>query len=79
MWDATTEIVLDAPLRLLPGQVLYVYHITPWSTNELKLQPIPAARPGLFFEGCFCMLFIQRGREKSAKGTYPEIISSSKH
>ena len=22
MWDATTEIVLDAPLRLLPGQVL---------------------------------------------------------
>jgi hypothetical protein len=30
---------------------------------------------GLFF----CVLFIQRGREKSAKGAYLEISSSSKH
>jgi hypothetical protein len=27
----------------------------------------------------FCVLFIQRGREKSAKGAYLEISSSSKH
>ena len=27
----------------------------------------------------FCVLFIQRGREKSAKGAYLEIRSSSKH
>jgi hypothetical protein len=27
----------------------------------------------------FCALFIQRGREKSAKGAYLEISASSKH
>jgi hypothetical protein len=27
----------------------------------------------------FCVLFTQRGREKSAKGAYLEISSSSKH
>jgi hypothetical protein len=29
--------------------------------------------------GAFCVLFIQRGREKPSKGAYLEISSSSKH
>jgi hypothetical protein len=42
------------------------------------------SRPALAAGGCgrgvrFCVLFIQRGREKSAKGAYLEVSASSKH
>jgi hypothetical protein len=65
------QVALDLPLGYFAP-----YYPETWAAGSFRCYPVRAPPAGELWGVVFCGLFIQRGREKSAKGTHLEISSS---